>query len=64
MKKISENIYEHYENNIKFDCIKRINGSYDIYVNTKEQGYFRCSIQPSLKACKQKIKEFSNMYYL
>lgn len=64
MKKISEKIYEHYENNIKFDCVKRINGKYDIYVNTTEQGRFRCSIQSSLKACEKKIKEFGNMYYL
>lgn len=64
MKKISTGNYEHFEGKIKYECIKRSNGNYDIYVNSTEQGRFKCGLGVSLDSCKRRIKDFNDMYYV
>lgn len=64
MKKISNGIYEHFEKGIKYECIKKSTGNYDIYVNTTSQGRFKCGLGVSLDSCKRRIKDLGEMYYL
>lgn len=61
MKKISNGIYEHIENGLRFKCEKG-NDIYSIKVWDQDfNKYYKCGVGTSLESCKRMIKRYIEM---